>query len=171
MAWLIKIVIARQADFYTGATDPAQNAIPARVGTNSDWQNISAAPGWWCQGLIKKDGSLWLMDASDGKPNGPRPPYKPVRYRRIDFQKKYAAYAAGAVHAAAPGVHGPIAVLLTPDGEVWTWGMVLGDPPTWKTRATTGLSKLAKAFHLNVPSPEPAPVFSEKPWRLPNRPP
>ena len=96
------------------------DATPCRVGTNSDWRSIPACGWWWCQGLIKKDGSRWLMDASDGQPNGPRPPYKPVRFRRVELQKDVVAYVAGAAHAAAPGVHAPIGAALTREGEVLT---------------------------------------------------
>ncbi len=149
----------QQGHVYTGNSDPATEGTPTRVGTDSDWRSISDCTGWWCHGLTKKDGSLWLMDASDGRPNGPQSPYKPVRFRRVEFQKDYAAYAAGGVHAAAPGVHGPIGVVLTRNGEVWTWGMVLGDPQTLKGRLESLLAGLAY----------PAPVFREKPWQLRNR--
>jgi alpha-tubulin suppressor-like RCC1 family protein len=158
----------RQADRYTGVSDTTQDAIPTRIGTNSDWRSICATSGWWCNGLIKKDGSLWFMDASEGKPNGPRNPYQPVQFHRVEFQKEYVAYAAGAVHAAAAGVHGPIGVILTPEGEVWTWGMVLGDPPTFKSRTEALVVRLAKHLHFNVPSPDPPPIFREKPWQLRN---
>jgi len=67
---------------------------------------------------------LISMDASEGKPNGPQTPYQPVQFRHVDLQKDYVVYAAGTVHAAAAGVHGPIGVVLTGDGEVWTWGMI-----------------------------------------------
>jgi len=156
-----------QADRYTGVTDTAQDAIPRRVGTNSDWRNICATTGWWCNGLIKKDGSLWFMDASEGKPNGPRNPYQPVQFRRAEFHKDYVAYAAGAVHAAGAGVHGPIGVVLTPNGEVWTWGMVLGDPPTLRSRVEAWAVSLANYIHLtNLPAPNPPPVFRKEPWQL-----
>jgi hypothetical protein len=158
----------REAHVYTGASNQAQDATPTRVGTDADWRSISAAAGWWCQGLIKRDGSIWLMDATDGQPNGPRSPYKPVRFRRVEFQKEYTAYAAGAVHAAAPGIHGPIGVILTPDGEVWTWGMVLGDPPTFQSRAEALMVRLANALHFRLRSPDPPPIFREKPWQLRN---
>jgi len=158
----------RQAHVYTGASDQAQDATPARVGTDSDWRTLSASTGWWCQGLTKKDGSLWLMDASDGQPNGPQSSYQPVRFRRVMFQKDYVVYAGGAVHAAAPGVHGPIGVVLTRDGEVWTWGMVLGDPPTLKSGLLTLAARIANFLHLKIPSPDPPPVFREQPWQLRN---
>jgi alpha-tubulin suppressor-like RCC1 family protein len=155
----------QQAHVFTGDSDPATESIPTRVGTDSDWRTISDCTDWWCQGLTKKDGSLWFMDASDGKPNGPQSPFKPVRFRRVEFQKDYAAYAAGAVHAAAPGVHGPIGVVLTRQGEVWTWGMVLGDPPTLKSRSEALLAGVASLFSKISP-PAPPPVFREKPWQL-----
>jgi len=160
----------RNAHFYTGASDQSRNATPARVGTNSDWQSISAAAGWWCHGLVKKDGSLWFMDASQSKPNGPQSPYQPVQFRRVEFPKEYVAYCAGATHAAAPGVHGPIGVILTRDGEVWTWGMVLGDPPTLKSSLQNLASRLSTHFHFKnkIPPAEPAPIYREKPWQLPN---
>ncbi len=160
----------RNAHVYTGVSDQSMDASPVRIGTNSDWQSISPASGWWCQGLIKKDGSLWFMDASDGKPNGPRTPYQPVQFRQIEFQKDYAAYCAGATHAAAPGVHGPIGVILTRDGEVWTWGMVLGDPPTLGSSLQTLASRLAGYFHFKtkIPPGDPAPIYREKPWQLRN---
>lgn len=158
----------RQAHVYTGVNDQALDALPMRVGTNSDWREISATMGWWCQGLIKKDGSLWLMDASDGKPNGPRSPYKPIRYRQIPFPSDYVAYAGGAVHGAAPGVHGPLAVALTRNGEVWTWGMILGDPPTLESDLANLGVKFANTLHSKVSPADPDPIFRDKPWQLRN---
>jgi hypothetical protein len=158
----------RQAHVFTGLSGASQNAVPARIGTASDWRSLCACAGWWCQGLIKKDGSLWFMDASDGKPNGPRSPYKPVRFRRIEFQRDYVAYAAGATHGAAPGIHGPVGVVLTRDGEVWTWGMVLGDPLSPKGHCQAFIARLAQPLHLKISSPDPPPVFRDKPWQLRN---
>ena len=156
----------RHAEVYTGTTDPAQNAIPMRIGTDSDWRSISASAGWWCTGLTKKNGSLWLMDASEGKSNGPEPPYKPARFRRISFPKACAAYCGGAAHAAAPGVHGPLGVALTRDGEVWTWGLMLGDPQPFWSRWQERLARVAQSVHLRVPLPDAPPVYHDKPWQL-----
>jgi alpha-tubulin suppressor-like RCC1 family protein len=155
----------RNAHVYTGAGEK-QDITPMRVGTNTDWRGISAAQGWWVQGLIKKDGSLWLMDASEGKPNGPTSPYRPVRFRRAEVPRAYVACAAGAVHAAAPGVHGPIGVVLTREGEVWTWGMVLGDPPTFRSFSQDLAAKAGRGLGFRVGPFAPPPVFREKPWRL-----
>jgi hypothetical protein len=108
------------------------------------------------------------MDASEGKPNGPRAPYKPVQFRRVEFSKDYVAYAAGATHAAAPGVHGPIGVVLTRDGEVWTWGMILGDPPTLMSRLQDLAAGFAAKLHFRIPAGEPDAVYRDKPWQLRN---
>jgi alpha-tubulin suppressor-like RCC1 family protein len=171
----------QRADRYTGATNTAQDAIPTRVGTDSDWQSICATVGWWINGLTKKDGSLWLMDGSSGYPNGPRPPYFAVKFRRKEFQKDHVAYAAGAVHTAGPGNHAAIGAVLTRDGEVWTWGVPLGDPPTLKSRWKALCNSIDRSRHpktnltpktnLNAfdldlgPDPD---AFREKPWQLRN---
>ena len=157
----------QQSQVYTGAADPATQRTPTRVGTDSDWRGFSDCTGWWCQGLTKQDGSLWLMDASEGKPNGPQGPYKPVRFRRVWFQKDCVACAAGAVHAAAAGMHGPIGVVLTSSGEVWTWGMVLGDPLDLKGRVEALLAGVHGWLHAKTQSPVAPAIFREKPWRLP----
>jgi hypothetical protein len=110
------------------------------------------------------------MDASEGKSNGPQTPYQPVQFRRLDFQKDYAAFAAGATHAAPAGVHGPIGVILTPDGEVLTWGMVLGDPPTLKSRFEGSAINIIRLVRpqTRVGNPEPAPFYRHQPWQLRN---
>ena len=158
----------RNAHAYTASQDPTRDTAPTRVGTNSDWQSISACGLWWCQGLIKKDGSLWLMDASDGLPNGPRPPYKPARFRRVELQKDVVAYTAGSAHAAARGVHAPIGVALTRDGEVWTWGLMLGDPRSLRGRLQAQAVRLAQHFGYKGGPPDAAPVIRQTPWQLPN---
>ena len=153
----------RHAEAFTGARDPLQNVIPMRVGTDSDWRSLSASTGWWGQGLIKQDGSLWLMDASDGQANGPRAPYKPVQFRRVGLQREYVAYAGGAAHAAAPGVHRLLAVVLTPEGEVWTCGLVLGDPRSVWSRLLESFVTIAQRLQVKVSAPDPLAVYREKP--------
>ena len=44
--------------------------------------------------------------------------YKPVKLRKIDLHKDIADFAAGG---------DDIGVVLTRDGEVWTWGRVIGE--------------------------------------------
>jgi hypothetical protein len=108
------------------------------------------------------------MDASDGQPNGPRAPYKAPQVRRIVLPKDVVAYAAGAAHGAAPGVHAPIGVALTRDGEVWTWGLVLGDPQGLKGRLLALAARLANSVKLKIPVPYADPVIREEPWQLRN---
>jgi len=156
----------RQAHVYTGVTNQNLDTIPIRVGLDNDWRSISACGNWWCQGLTKTDGSTWLMDASDSKPNGPRSPYKPLRFRRIAFPSNYIAFTAGAAHDAAPGVHLPVGVVLTRDGEVWTWGMVLGDARLnfWESLG----QNFANRFHLNIQFSDPKSEMRPTPWQLPH---
>jgi alpha-tubulin suppressor-like RCC1 family protein len=161
-------VWGRHAHVYTGVTNQSLDANPMQIGTNTDWRAFSACTGWWIQGLTKTDGSLWEMDASEGKPNGPGAPAGPVQFRQIEFRKEYAAAAVGAVHAAAAGIHEPIGVVLTPDGEVWTWGLVMGDPPCFKDSLQEAAAKIGRVFRLKIPPPEASPILREKPWQLRN---
>ncbi len=158
----------RDAERYTGAPDTLRNTVPSRVGTNSDWRSICPTADWWCNGLIKKDGSLWLLDASEGKPNGPRTPYKPIEFLKAPFTNDYVAYAGGATHAEPAGIHGPIGVILKRNGEVWTWCMVLGDPPNIRHSSKMMLAGILRRLfpHSRVNDPEIDPEYSPNPWQL-----
>jgi hypothetical protein len=156
----------RNAHVYSGASNQALDVAPMRVGTDNDWQSISACGLWWCQGLTKKDGSLWFMDASDARPNGPRSPYPSVQFRRVLLPKDVVAYTAGSAHADAPGHHEPIGVALTRDGGVWTWGMVLGDR---RRSLPFFINQLANQLGFKGQLFFPKPVLREKPWPLPNQ--
>lgn len=108
----------RNAGIYTGAPIQIFNRTPARVGIDSDWRAISNSE-YFYHVLMKKNGSLWSMDASDyaflNKTN-----HEPVQFKRIDLQKDFVAFGAAG--------RGKMGVALTRDGEVWTWGTVLGVP-------------------------------------------
>jgi len=86
----------------------------------------------------------------------------------VEFEKEAVAYAGGAVHAAGAGIHGPIEVIVTREGEVWTWGMILGDPPTLKSRAQDVMTKIAGRFKSGLSPLDPPPVYRTKPWQLRN---
>jgi alpha-tubulin suppressor-like RCC1 family protein len=105
----------RDANFYTGA-DTNMNDRPMQVGTDSDWQSCASAGSFYAL-LMKKDGSLWAMDASDHRIIKPDSEYKPIVFRKIDVPKDIVSYVAGGDN---------IGVVLTRDGEVWTWGNVMG---------------------------------------------
>ena len=158
----------RNAHVYSDAQDITLDAVPTRVGTNSDWASIPACGVGWCQGLTKKDGSLWLMDASDFDVNLHRGPSKALRFRRIELEKDVVAFTAGVAHISSPGGHLPIGVALTRDGEVWTWGMMLGNPLGLGGRLLYSAIKLMDPLGVQVRLPAPDPAIRQTPWRLPH---
>lgn len=106
-----------EANYYTGASK-SMNHTPMQVGTDTDWASCHAPAGGFYTLLRKKDGSLWAMDASDHRMLKPDKEYKPIIFKKIDFDKDIVAYTAGG---------DSLGVVLTADGEVWTWGSVLGE--------------------------------------------
>jgi len=146
----------RCAHEFTGVRDHTLDVTPVRVGTDSDWKAISSFGGWNYEVLMKKDGSLWGLQAPSLAPvSAP----KPLRVTRLDLQKDFVAFAgAGRI---------PIGAVLTRDGEVWTWGKVLGQH-TPERKSLQQLAKLARRVHLNVDWGESKFVMRDKPWRLPN---
>jgi alpha-tubulin suppressor-like RCC1 family protein len=112
-----------KADIYNGGPDGGLDSTfaqrtPTQIGTENDWQSISSSPGCFYHILRKKDGSLWTLDASEHRTIKPASKYKPMPLQKINFNKDIATYAAGG---------DDIGVVLTRDGEVWTWGSVLGE--------------------------------------------
>jgi RNA polymerase sigma factor (sigma-70 family) len=108
----------KEANFYTQAHDASLNATPARIGTEANWKFCASSPGGLYQILMKKDGSLWALDASDHRHIKPDAEYAPVSLRKIDLNKDIVSFGAGG---------DSIGVALTRDGEVWTWGEVAGE--------------------------------------------
>jgi alpha-tubulin suppressor-like RCC1 family protein len=106
-----------KANYYTHAST---NMIgtPMQVGTDNDWQSCHSGTYGFYQLLMKKDGSLWAMDASDHRYVRPDDQYKPIQFKKIDLNKDIVAFVAGGDN---------IGVALTRDGEVWTWGNVIGE--------------------------------------------
>lgn len=104
------------ANYYTHASTDL-NPTPGEIGSNSDWQACSSGGGFYLL-LQKRDGSLWALDASDHRMVKPPNEYRPVTLRKIDFRKDVAAFAAG---------RDDIGLVITRDGELWTWGTVLGE--------------------------------------------
>jgi alpha-tubulin suppressor-like RCC1 family protein len=143
----------RQAHVFTGAQTQTRNATPTRVGTNSDWRTLSGF-GWLYHILSKKDGSLAVIQAESG------PIIKPLQVMPLSLRKDIVAFA-------GMGNRRPVTVVLTRDGEVWTWGRILGeDIPA--NPSLQSLAKFARRFHLQVDWGESKPVFHDEPWQLPN---
>ena len=112
-----------KSDIYNGGPENGLDGsnvqlAPVQIGTENDWQSFSSSPGGFYLLLRKKDGSLWSLDASEHRRWKSGMKYKPIAPRKIEFNKEIAAYAAGGDN---------IGIILTPDGEVWTWGKVLGE--------------------------------------------
>ena len=110
-------VFGNKARFYAPSGDTSRLA-PAQIGAENDWQAMSSAPGCFYLLLRKKDGSLWVLDASEHRTVKSDKDYKPLAFRKIDFPKDIAAFAAGGDN---------IGIVLSGDGEVWTWGRVIGE--------------------------------------------
>ena len=107
----------REANFYTGASTN-MNTTPTQVGTDSDWLSCASQTGGFYQLLRKKDGSLWALDASDHRTIKAPDQYKPIKFQKINLNKDIVAYVASG---------DDMGVALTRDGEVWTWGKVIGE--------------------------------------------
>ena len=107
----------REAHYYTHA-DTNMIGTPMQVGTDSDWQSCASQPEGFYQLLTKKDGSLWALDASEHRIIKPDNQYKPIKFKKIDLNKDIVAFVAGGDN---------MGVALTRDGEVWTWGNVMGE--------------------------------------------
>jgi alpha-tubulin suppressor-like RCC1 family protein len=146
----------RDAYLYTGARNNSLDAIPARVGNESDWQACSSSGGFG-YALLKKDGSLWILDATDQNTSKPPSEYKPVQFRRVQLQKDFVAFAMRSYTGAA----------VTRDGEVWTWGFAFGEY-TPANRPLQSLVRLLNRFSYEVDWGNPKPILKPEPWQLHN---
>ena len=108
----------REARFYTQTHDADLEVTPAQVGAEKDWRSCASSPGGFYLLLMKRDGSLWALDASEHRMVKPDAQYQPVKLRKIDLNKDIVSFGAGG---------DSIGVALTRDGEVWTWGEVTGE--------------------------------------------
>jgi alpha-tubulin suppressor-like RCC1 family protein len=54
----------RQAHVYTGATNASADSAPVQVGTDTDWRACASFANSYPL-FMKRDGSLWVLDASD----------------------------------------------------------------------------------------------------------
>lgn len=110
--------------------------------TDKKWQSISSSDSGFYFMLREKDGSLWILDASDYRYIKPASEHIPLDLQRLDWNKDVAAYAAGSDN---------IGIALTSDGEVWTWGRVFGDHPLSDFFGNGGGHLEPKYKYINTP--------------------
>jgi len=140
----------RNAHVLTGASASAGDA-PSQIGTNTDWQACSCSGGGYYHVLRKRDGAFWVMDAPDQT-------YGSLRLRPVDLPKHVASFGAG---GGAVGV-------VTPGGEVWTCGTVLGQHGR-KDRFLRLLAEQCWRHGWKVEwGLNPNPIIRDQPWQLRN---
>jgi hypothetical protein len=59
-------------------------------------------------------------------------------------------------------------LILASDGSLWYWGVVLGDPPTMKSRFVDLAARFASLLRMKAVPVNPPPVVREKPSLLQN---
>ena len=87
------------------------------------------------------------MDASDHRIVKSDNKYTPVKFTKIDWHKDIAAFTAGGDN---------IGVVMTHDGEVWTWGRVIGE-----LKPKDFFGSKGETFY-------PESRIIQKPWQLAN---
>lgn len=149
------------ADIFTGATDPALNARPRQVGTNTDWRACSPFANS-CLLLMKKDGALWalddFLDQRSKRLGNPAWKMQPVQPRRIGIPGEVVAFAGGRHR---------LGVAVTRNGEVWTWGWAMGHRSPGQA-FVEGLSRALNSAGIRNRWAQGQwdPVMRDKPWRL-----
>ncbi len=136
----------RMADEYAPGHGDPKLLKPAQVGTETNWVAGQASGGFYLL-LQKRDGSFWALDASVRRVGKAESEYQLRKFTLVNLPQTIVAFAAGGDDRG---------VVLTSEGETWTWGTVYGEypPPYWD-------QPLAKWKTLLQ---EPRVV--SKPWRL-----
>lgn len=142
----------RKAGIFTGGPIEILNPTPGQIGTNNDWKACSMSETFH-RVLQKNDGSLWALDASDHLVVN-KTSYKPVELRRIPLKKDIVAFDATGRRMTG--------VALTKEGELWTWGRVLGK----QSGAYPRLRAHAEALGWKTTIFDGKPVIRNEPWRL-----
>jgi trimeric autotransporter adhesin len=114
---------------------PALLQVPRRIGSDSDWTQVTAG-GAWFTAALKNDGSLWAWgwngDGAVGQPNLTNHYGVPTR---IGTETDWTNICAGAYHNVA----------LKNDGSLWAWGYnnfgQLGDGTTKNRSVPTRIGK------------------------------
>jgi len=146
-----------EARDYAGGSGNVSELKPLRIGTDADWQSCSSF-GARYHLLRKQDGSLWELNAPDYGSGKPAAGFPSLEFKRIGLQKDVVAFASG---------RGAIGVVLTRDGEVWTWGRVFGEVPL-QDRLWRFYGESMAGFGVKVAWRQPTPVTRQQPWQLRN---
>ena len=150
-------VWGREAQKYTGEDLGKPELRPRRIGTNDDWIACSSF-GARSHLLKRKDGTLWELRAPEYGSGPPPANVAPVNLKRVDLQKRSVAFAAG---------RGDIRVVLTPDGEVWTWGRAFGEYP-FSDKAKRLFAETAAKLGVKVGWQQSSAIHRTEPWQLRN---
>jgi alpha-tubulin suppressor-like RCC1 family protein len=140
----------RIAHTFTGASTNSDE-LPMQIGAETNWVSVWSSGGGFAHLLKRRDGSFWLMDSPDA-------PRTTTRVRKIYLP-------AGVV---AVDIGGGTVAALTKEGEVWAFGMVLGQR-TVKDRLLESLEKLGWRLGLwksRGGLSRPAKVTRDQPWPL-----
>ncbi len=148
--------LGRESRLYTGSNDSTDGSQSQRVGSDSDWKSISRF-GWFHHLLQKRDGSLWVLHSPVTHLELPPPGFQvtpiPLKNPIIAFDSRL-------------GGGAPTQVVITKEGEVWTWGRIFGAPstPSLFSRATYQVLR-----RLGIPGEKarPEPRVETNPWRIP----
>jgi len=150
----------RSAHFFTKASEEARTKLPSsmapcetpmQVGRETNWQSVCSSGGGFYHLLKKRDGSFWLLDASEGHQTS-------VVLSRVELPPGVVAYDAGGGAIAA----------ITRNGEVWTCGTVLGQHGT-KDRLVRFAQELCWRVGWKVQwDSDPKRIIREQPWPLRN---
>jgi hypothetical protein len=118
---------------------------------------------------MTQDGSLWalddVLDQAGKRMNNPAWKMQPVTPSQIKLPASVVAFA---------GSYGGTGVALLSDGEVWTWGRVLGQPGIWLTLergAGSFLRRIGIRSRLGQAQGRLGGVMRPGPWQLDNVPP
>jgi len=147
----------REARDYAGGSGNLADLYPLRIGTDANWQACSSF-GTRYHLLRKTDGSLWELNAPDYGSGRPAAGFPALKVKRLDLQKDALAFGAG---------RGAIGIVMTRDGEVWTWGRVFGEPAL-QDRLWRFYGERVAEFGVKVSWRQPTPVTRPQPWQLRN---
>jgi alpha-tubulin suppressor-like RCC1 family protein len=141
----------RNAHFFTGVSQDACET-PTQVGRETNWQSVCSSGGGFYHLLRKRDGSFWLMDATESN-------HTSVKLSPVKLPPDVIAYDAGGGAIAA----------ITRSGEVWTCGTVLGQHNV-KDRLIASVQKFCwrLGWRVRLVTEHPKKVVDEKPWQLRN---